>query len=1084
MQRNIASLAQRATCRTLQSGYCFNVKSHTFQNGTIKRSSLPSRHSTVTRNGTTIVTVGFSRRYRSTQAKRREDEEDDYGFQLPELQSNTSYASKDTGVPPVTKVKDFQILRSPEKLQSIESSANGSDAMLNSVSRSPTYASADRDVFPAPAQRLQDAFEHIQFSDGGVSVEFNAGFSSLEPYLSEDADQVNHVGHHITLGSSEHAIPQGQSYALKDRSVFSQDESKIVTQSIVRNHLKEKWHIPAQKLKGKHDRSEYAFRKGHTPRPRAETTETINFRGDLKNVPRLVTKLFLEQVYYLLANPDISSDVLDHAIGAYLFDLSRVLGQAPNALKVDLLDVYANAWVLAASPEQSLRRIKTLERYHEATSKPPVPLWVITQMLRSPALTTNDIQQVIICLRKWKHCWHWPGEAALIIFIRLMRHARVQTARYHEPITALLLELIPLAFAGISHAINTQRTLSEWCETALKLIAIDTAFHAFRESIHQQVAQLLVLEFMEAHEPPIMITRTGYKALSKVQVKHKKIPAEIFAAQVQKVTWPPWEERTRMGLAVHDDYVDVKSRTLIVLQRMQEAGFALDDYDWANHIVGGRDTDQSPTIQTRRSGVEGWASPSTEDGPRTWAARVTATRSVREAWMTFCAFDAAVLQKEIKHGVVYEAMLQKLTAPPVKLPVSPDSNSLPGDGIEVYPDPELPRDQVYISRPVPSVTGFIDEIAMTGVPLTGRMLSTMLWFCPDFELGRQYISMSRLTAKEKDILCNPRKYSIRTIVRTLESLPESIQEGYMRMVSSIPRKGSGTSENVHFRRLYLKGPKFGALILESMSRASDRLRASFLSAFASNDKLHSANLCRYFSLGMPREDQSCTSLSRSEITNILFEIQRHTSWGMREQIELPHGRGTLSRPADLIKDALTSAMPTQSEIWTGTGRLSGDRTKDSYHVAVALPYVSGDTVEAILWIYAAAYDKQSVPDILDLLQRLSDHNDHVIERSTVSTRNVCAVRVILEGLWLDKAEGAVRRRTTGSTILHATAEQLAEAKQYCERFAFWPNDEQVLSYCRDHKHGRKKVTGMKELHIYRTEALKDRNRTERQNKQA
>ncbi|KPI34948.1 Arginase [Cyphellophora attinorum] len=327
---------------------------------------------------------------------------------------------------------------------------------------------------------------------------------------------------------------------------------------------------------------------------------------------------------------------------------------------------------------------------------------------------------------------------------------------------AVAVDRLP-AIADIASVLLFQRIDMDWpglvsdSNRVLALLAFPPSKNPLRLVHFQKSAQVRLLRKMFASVPEVTLNRRGYQALIAVQLAHAKTDEEAAWARVKALSWPPWR-KDRLGMDQRLVYPGQISRAGRLLRRMNEAGYEHGVWELTARIYSGWDTDGSPTIQTRthlRMDDPRWAQQTNENlsvdqvdqitpesGPNVevrsppntiisstesmiWTARVTATRSIREAWAAFLSYRKALkAAKEDPHPRVYEAMFAKLNAD-VQHP-EPYLSAVPGDGPQTWPDSNNAQDLVYVEIEPPNVKKFYAEMRQDGLPVSRDLLADLV----------------------------------------------------------------------------------------------------------------------------------------------------------------------------------------------------------------------------------------------------------------------------------------------------------------------------------------------------------------------
>lgn len=384
--------------------------------------------------------------------------------------------------------------------------------------------------------------------------------------------------------------------------------------------------------------------------------------------------------------------------------------------------------------------------------------------------------------------------AAVRAFVRLLRHARRVWPEAIETLTAqfiALSHLSPLEELGLSpyaRACYLSR-LTAVLNRALYLLAEPAAVEPFKSALYQEAAQTLILRHMADHEPPLIITREGYRGVARVQLAKPKTHDEMDWARLKSPSWPPWkEDRTGMDADIGLDHGISRARQ--VLNRMQEAGYQMKDWERAALIYAGWDTDQSPTIQTRAL----MPAPSNASNHfHAWAGRIRSTRSVHQAWAGFLAYEDEATPP---HQDVYLAMFEKLAEEAKRLRLSEarleplfdhDDNDgydsiYPGDVKETFPPPASSHQSIYTRTEPPSVSQFHQHMIQHGLLPTGRLLAFLVDSATTMQEALAYLESSRKKYPSQ----MSAMIHFRTVGRGLDAIPDSVFTAYVRLLCRFP----------------------------------------------------------------------------------------------------------------------------------------------------------------------------------------------------------------------------------------------------------------------------------------------------------
>lgn len=324
------------------------------------------------------------------------------------------------------------------------------------------------------------------------------------------------------------------------------------------------------------------------------------------------------------------------------------------------------------------------------------------------------------------------------------------------------------------HILRLNQLRANYFNACLWLLSIPSKHGPFVSASIQQRAQFELLKAMAAHRPVLPVNRRGYQAVVAVQVAHKKTEAEKLSASYKAASWPPWKEE-KLGIDSQRGNEGMRSRAMQVMSQMKEAGYSHTVWEEVASIFAGWDTDGSPTIQTRSltssPDMLPTSAKSRPNDPAIWEARIRATRTVREAWACFLSYQDQGLPPSMR---IYHAMAQKLVFRRHAIERNFDrvSLSLPGDGLEVFPEPSSARDVIYVRSEPPSLDDLLKKMLSQGIRPSGRFLALLLGSCTSFRSGLDYLSCSALSTKQVRALCTlwPDRYDP-DAMNTIRTLP-------------------------------------------------------------------------------------------------------------------------------------------------------------------------------------------------------------------------------------------------------------------------------------------------------------------------
>lgn len=477
-------------------------------------------------------------------------------------------------------------------------------------------------------------------------------------------------------------------------------------------------------------------------------------------------------------------------------------------------DVVCWGWILAAdTADIAVNRMHIMASLathgRDISSISDLPYFMFTIILRSRRLSESSLTLLVnvfsVRLQQRLASVSTLPDAttSMIMLARLVRHARRVAPGQLTAIADLSEILLRAEYeAKPSSAVVLQRLAYNY-NRLLSWLSIATSQHPFRYVSIQQQAQFKIIRQMASMEPPLPVTREGYQALAKVQLAHKKTPAEQEWARTKAGSWPPWRE-DKLGISEDVEYPGSQSRAADVLRRQIEAGYMRTNWDKAATVLAGWDTDKSPTIQTRAvvpkapltwrqslleslAGVDGEKRLGSTQSVEVWTARIRATRTIREAWACFCAYDTASSSAGRVLGPYY-AMFDKLAG---RLQMTdPGFEHLPGDGREVHPQPISSRHYLYVPQEPPSFHAFYDKMRLDGVQPGGRLLALLLDHARTLREGIMYLEQSKYSEIKRDVMLNAHKYDAEFIRSTLKFVQPFMVASFLTMLWRT-RKGSG-----------------------------------------------------------------------------------------------------------------------------------------------------------------------------------------------------------------------------------------------------------------------------------------------------
>jgi hypothetical protein len=347
-----------------------------------------------------------------------------------------------------------------------------------------------------------------------------------------------------------------------------------------------------------------------------------------------------------------------------------------------------------------------------------------------------------------------PSWSALkILSVRLLRHARIHWPESIPWIASLFVTQANALFGNDRMSNASPQLLfdvTRFSNVLLFLLSLPASINPVLAALNQEKAQFEVLQFMASRTPTITVTRLGFRSVSRNQLAHPKTTEEREWAELKGPSWPPWKE-DRTAMDEDKGYEFGASRASKILHRMYEAGYSGHLWEEMVQVYAGWDTDLSPTIQTRTSlpHVSSHFRHKQYLTSLLWGGRVRTTRTRREAWACFLAYE---LSGAPASQQVYLAMFEKLYHSTMKrssrknlqssldevLTVDDEikeveNDLLPGDMREILPDPTSPLHYVYLSEPIPTTKDLFHRMCSQGVRPSHRLLAFLLETAPTFE---------------------------------------------------------------------------------------------------------------------------------------------------------------------------------------------------------------------------------------------------------------------------------------------------------------------------------------------------------------
>ncbi|RKF73667.1 hypothetical protein GcM1_243124 [Golovinomyces cichoracearum] len=283
----------------------------------------------------------------------------------------------------------------------------------------------------------------------------------------------------------------------------------------------------------------------------------------------------------------------------------------------------------------------------------------------------------------------------------------------------------------------------------INTLMVDFSFHSEAEPylliVHNWNSQKELLKLASKFKPVLVLSQASYRAIIQVFAAHKKTEVQRKSIMKRSRSWPPWCV-SQHGMDTEGLISEEQTQVVMAVARLKEAGYGGDWFEEALRIIGGQEFDGTPTIQSRKilSQPRDTCSDDSEMEPNLWAARITATRDVHEAWSAFLQFK--------KNGgrpnqEMYLAMFEKLTFNIIREHRKRDySEVVPGDGLEVLAVPDNNYSDYYKRHlEPPSIEDLYSDMLRSGLRPEKRCLSFLVRNSRTPDDGLRYLRASGLS---------------------------------------------------------------------------------------------------------------------------------------------------------------------------------------------------------------------------------------------------------------------------------------------------------------------------------------------------
>ena len=486
----------------------------------------------------------------------------------------------------------------------------------------------------------------------------------------------------------------------------------------------------------------------------------------------------------------------------------------------DVADVTAWAWIMKSrNSHEAMVRLFLLESDNakSVANTPTIPAFIPLHILRQQHLDAHTFRLLLIYSLHLMSGQPLPGVfnparvpedgsellpeefhpridsgTCMILVVRLIRHARRVWPQALLTIARAFARFLAVPKTGetersILAARHHDRKKTTQFNNCLWLLSLPAKIAPYRSTSIQQQAQFELLRAMAAHTPILPVSRQGYRAVVAVQLAHKKTKEERQSAELKAPSWPPWKEE-KLGIDSQRGNDGMYSRAMQVLSQMKDAGYSHRLWEDISSILAGWDTDGSPTVQTRAMMRRPKAFSDTHrynlDHQEVWVSRIRSTRTVREAWACFLSYQDRGLPPK---AAIYAAMAEKLIyrRATIQNGIEQMSHTLPGDGREVYPEPDSARDIIYVPIEPPTLDELISQMLSHGLRPSGRFLGLLLQSASSLQSGLHYLQCSGLTEAQISILStirvNSRKYSTLDL-EAFQAVPDYVFASFIKFL--------------------------------------------------------------------------------------------------------------------------------------------------------------------------------------------------------------------------------------------------------------------------------------------------------------
>jgi len=334
------------------------------------------------------------------------------------------------------------------------------------------------------------------------------------------------------------------------------------------------------------------------------------------------------------------------------------------------------------------------------------------------------------------------------------------------------------------------RKLCHLFNYTLTRLSLPAATEPMKSMAHNWQAQKVLLNLAGQFQPPLFLNGSAYRAVVRVLAAQKKTEREAMVSNRRSRSWPPWRIE-QDGMDTCRELADDLSRSVLAAMRMTESGYREDDRVRALKILGGQESDGTPTIQTRKL-------PGPWNRMQEWAARIEATRDVEEAWSAFVNFR----QQQGKPSLsMYFAMIQKLQHEIARTRRGVEYDASPGDGREVLP-PSHDNFSTFYCRQLqpPSVKELYKQmITESHQRPTGRFLSYMVSNARTPQEGLWYLQRSNISNEAIQFLRTGRG----DVPNLVEQLNDDIFAAFIKLLCRFALRSEASNQSRDFKDFFV-----------------------------------------------------------------------------------------------------------------------------------------------------------------------------------------------------------------------------------------------------------------------------------------